>query len=236
MTPPLDLTQKPSSSWIDVRYTAVGGVTLDVASFADEAREFALSGSGVGGAASAARRADVAVQQQRRHRQRRRRHRRRGRRDGLPLLCQPRFPGRLGGGQPSPAPTGPTPTATAASMCTEAFQVIETLKDNGQSGQSVGRVFYIEISGGIKLQGLGFTDEPIIDIRGKVTLEIGDFQLTNGNIIKRFTIDASAARSRSSSWAISARPPHGSYCRPAPRSRETPSSGVWPRSRPTSTS
>ena len=51
-------------------------------------------------------------------------------------------------------------------------------------------VFFIEISGGIKLEGLGFTDEPIIDIRGGVTLEIGDFQLTNGDIVKRFTLDA----------------------------------------------
>ena len=49
--------------------------------------------------------------------------------------------------------------------------------DNGQGGQSVGKVFFIEISGGVKLQGLGFTDEPIIDIRGGVTLEIGDYVL-----------------------------------------------------------
>src|SRR6185503_16277210 len=39
-------------------------------------------------------------------------------------------------------------------------------------------------------QGLGFTDEPIIDIRGKVTLEVGDFVLTNGSTIKRFSLDA----------------------------------------------
>jgi hypothetical protein len=190
MTPPLDLTQKPSSSWIDVRYTAVGGVTLDVATFADEAREFALTGSGVGGAALL---------------------------PGAPMLLSSSsddidndgdgivdeadetvyryFVSRgFQAGSVAVAFTGANWADTDGNRgvdVTEAFQVIETLKDNGQSGQSVGRVFYIEISGGIKLQGLGFTDEPIIDIRGKVTLEIGDFQLTNGNIIKRFTIDAS---------------------------------------------
>src|SRR6185503_20553679 len=39
-------------------------------------------------------------------------------------------------------------------------------------------------------QGLGFTDEPIIDIRGKVTLEVGDYVLSNGSTIKRFSLDA----------------------------------------------
>ena len=73
---------------------------------------------------------------------------------------------------------------------TQSFQVIATLKDPSQGGQSVGRVFFIEISGGVKLQGLGFTDEPIIDIRGGVTLEVGDFQLADGKIVKRFTLDA----------------------------------------------
>ncbi len=64
---------------------------------------------------------------------------------------------------------------------TQAFQVITTLKqDNGQGGQASGKIFFIEISGGVKLQGLGFTDEPIIDIRGKVTLEVGDYVLSNG--------------------------------------------------------
>src|SRR6185369_12220365 len=72
----------------------------------------------------------------------------------------------------------------------QSFQVINTLKDGQNQGQNVGRVFYIEISGGIKLQGLGFTDEPIVDIRGGVTLEIGDYKLPNNNIVKRFTLDA----------------------------------------------
>ena len=87
-------------------------------------------------------------------------------------------------GNPGPAPGQNTE---------QAFHVVETLKDTGdgsQGGTALGKVFYIEISGGIKLQGLGFTDEPIIDIRGGVTLEIGDVQLPEGGVVKRFTLDA----------------------------------------------
>ena len=69
--------------------------------------------------------------------------------------------------------------------------------------QATGRVFYIEVSGGIKLQGLGLTDEPIFDIRGRAVLEFGDFlvpfdadrdgQIETGETttVTRFTLDAS---------------------------------------------
>ena len=52
-------------------------------------------------------------------------------------------------------------------------------------------IFYVEISGGIKLQGLGFTDEPIIDIRGGLKLEMGLFTTADGGTKGRFTLDAS---------------------------------------------
>jgi hypothetical protein len=38
-----------SNTWIDVRFTTAGGVAIDAALLADAAREFALSGAGLGG-------------------------------------------------------------------------------------------------------------------------------------------------------------------------------------------
>jgi hypothetical protein len=87
---------------------------------------------------------------------------------------------------------------------THNIQLIETVKQPvGETATATGQVFYIEISGGIALQGLGFTDEPIIEIRGKVVLEFGDYEVTvdqnnNGTIeesetfmVTRFSLDAS---------------------------------------------
>ena len=71
---------------------------------------------------------------------------------------------------------------------TERFQVVEQVADTGSD--PLGRVFFIEISGGMQLQGLGFTDEPIIEIRGRVVLEIGDRVRTDGSIAKRFSVVA----------------------------------------------
>jgi hypothetical protein len=72
----------------------------------------------------------------------------------------------------------------------DSFQLIEAVP-LAEPGQLAPRVFFIEISGGVKLQGLGFTDEPIIDVRGKVVLEIGNFPAPNNQTITRFTLDAS---------------------------------------------
>jgi hypothetical protein len=84
-----------------------------------------------------------------------------------------------------------------------SVQLIEALKTDPNSAQATGKVFYIEISGGFKLQGLGFADEPIVDIRGRVLLQFGDYEVPfdedeNGTIetgetttVSRFSLDAS---------------------------------------------
>jgi hypothetical protein len=78
----------------------------------------------------------------------------------------------------------------AAAEQQKSFQLIEAVP-LAEPGQPATRVFFIEISGGFKLQGLGFTDEPIVDIRGKVVMEIGDFPAPNNQTVTRFSIDAS---------------------------------------------
>jgi hypothetical protein len=57
----------------------------------------------------------------------------------------------------------------------ESFEVIEAVQDESQTESENGpsTVFFIELSGGLELNGLGFLDEPILEIRGKVALEIG---------------------------------------------------------------
>ena len=179
-----------SSSWLDVRFSTVGGVALDAASFADAARELALSGSGLGGLAGLLQLAPTQLSSSN---------------DGIDnngngIVDEAdenvwRFYVSRGFVEGSVAVTltganWSDMSGNHGQDAVQAFQVISTLKpDNGQGGQTVGKVFYIEISGGIKLQGLGFTDEPIIDIRGGVTLEISKV-LQNGNLIDRFSIDA----------------------------------------------
>lgn len=73
-----------------------------------------------------------------------------------------------------------------------SFQLIEPMTQPVGSDQPVGRGFFMEISGGVKLQGLGFTKEPIIDIRGRVVMEFGAVKLAStGKDVTRFTLDAS---------------------------------------------
>ena len=172
---PVVLTDANNSTWIDVRFTTAGGVALDETSFADAAREFALSGSGLGTAtllAGAPTRLSSSNDKIDNNGD--------GRVDEADENV---FRFYVARGEHGFAAGSVSVTFTGANWAdkdgnrgenaTQAFQVIETLKpDNGQSGTGVGKVFYIEISGGIKLQGLGFTDEPIVDIRGGVTLEI----------------------------------------------------------------
>ncbi|MBK8118783.1 MAG: hypothetical protein IPK39_05835 [Sulfuritalea sp.] len=187
-----------NSTWIDVSYGTVGGVALDAASITDTVAEFTLSGAGLG---TATLLPDAPTRLSSSN-------------DGIDnngngivdeadenvyrYYVSRGFGQDVGGnvkeGSVAIEFSGASWTDKVGNLgkdSSQAFQVINVPKaDDGQSGQSVGKVFFIEISGGIKLQGLGFTEEPIIDIRGGVTLEIGDFKLTNGSVIKRFTLDA----------------------------------------------
>ncbi|HTD67964.1 MAG TPA: hypothetical protein VK846_15675, partial [Candidatus Limnocylindria bacterium] len=188
-------------SYIDVRFQTAGGVPLDETTILDAGHEFGLSGAGLG-TASLSNQAPTQLGSST---------------DGLDNDNDGqvdevdenvyRFYITRGFAVGSVSITyiagswndGSGNLGTAG---TQSFQVIEAIQDSGSGsgGEAVGRVFYIEISGGIKLQGLGFTDEPIIDIRGRVVLEIGDFQIADGNgdgiaddptIVKHFTLEAS---------------------------------------------
>ena len=77
----------------------------------------------------------------------------------------------------------------------ESFQVTDQLGTDSVStptNPTPNRVFFIDISGEIKLQAFGFTDpnDPIIDIRGKVTLEFGQVVVSGVNVTQ-ITFDAS---------------------------------------------
>jgi hypothetical protein len=235
---PLDITvdaNHVSSTWIDVRFSTVGGVVLDDASFADAARELALSGSGLGGLAGLLQLTPTRLSSSN---------------DGIDNNSNGivdeadenvwRFYVSRGFIEGSVAVTltganWSDKSGNHGQNAVQAFQVISTLKQsNGQGGQTVGKVFYIEISGGIKLQGLGFADEP-----SSISAAVSRWKSpASCKTATSSTASASTptAPSRSSSWATSARPPHVLCCRPAPRSRAAPSSGAWSRSRPIWTS
>src|SRR5204863_9576641 len=68
---------------------------------------------------------------------------------------------------------------------TQSFRLIDSLKAGGSDPQN--RVFFIDISGGLELNLADLTkDEPVLEIRGKVSLEIGS---KDGH--PRFTLTAS---------------------------------------------
>ena len=74
------------------------------------------------------------------------------------------------------------------------FQVIDQLSTAdtvSTTNPSPSRVFFIEISGKMSLQAFGFTAEPILEIRGRVVMEIGTVTLSPGHTVTRFTLDAS---------------------------------------------
>ena len=76
---------------------------------------------------------------------------------------------------------------------TATFQVIDQLTSSDvatEANPTPNRVFFIDISGRMLLQAFGFTDEPILEIRGKVTLEIGQVHVVDHDVA-RFTLDAS---------------------------------------------
>src|SRR6185437_324046 len=59
------------------------------------------------------------------------------------------------------------------------------------SNPTPSRVFFIFISGEIKLQAFGFTDEPVIDIRGQVEIQFGQVEIVPGTTVEQITFDAS---------------------------------------------
>ena len=169
----LTVAANDSLTYIDIRYNSAGEIQLETASFNGD--EFTLSGAGLGTAA---------------------------------LSTNPKYgPNRLGNTNvfryyfSRGFTAGPLTVAFRAGAWVdeagnpgaadeESFQLIEAVP-LAEPGQPAPRVFFIEISGGVKLQGLGFTNEPIIDIRGKVVIEIGNFPAPNNQTITRFTLDAS---------------------------------------------
>jgi hypothetical protein len=181
--PELTVVETQNATWIDVRFTTVANVGIDADLLKDDRREISLSGSGIGSAALRDITATIIASSA----------------DDIDnngngvideadeTVVRYYVSRSFTAGSVAVKFVGANWADTAGNPGTdgeEGFQVISTLKNEGsQGGQSLGKVFFIEISGGIKLQGLGFTDEPIIDIRGGVTLEIGMFVLPSGGTV-----------------------------------------------------
>ncbi|HEX6131015.1 MAG TPA: hypothetical protein VF044_04745, partial [Actinomycetota bacterium] len=73
----------------------------------------------------------------------------------------------------------------------ERFTLVEALQDT-PAGATPSKVFFIDISGGMQLWFVPLVpDEPVLEIRGKVTLEFGKRTLADGTQRFRFTLDAS---------------------------------------------
>jgi hypothetical protein len=73
----------------------------------------------------------------------------------------------------------------------ETFTVIDRLEQADPAAPPPDRVFFIDLSGGLELNGAGLFDEPILEIRGKATIEIGERTLPDGTKRNRMTLEAS---------------------------------------------
>ena len=80
---------------------------------------------------------------------------------------------------------------------TESFVLIEVLEPPPAGAEAAtGDIFFIDIGGRIRLEApfLGF-DEPIIEMRARVTLEFGEYEVADGSggtiTVNRFSLDAS---------------------------------------------
>ena len=86
-------------------------------------------------------------------------------------------PAACGRQAPSPSRStparGPTPPATSAPPARRRSRSIEPLQAQADGTPPPGKVFFIDISGGMYLRLGDLFDEPILEIRGKVSLEIG---------------------------------------------------------------
>ncbi|HET6548786.1 MAG TPA: calcium-binding protein, partial [Solirubrobacter sp.] len=146
-----------AGTFIEVRFNPIGATELDSTTIGDALAEIALSGSGLGDIAldtRAAYKPDILS-------------------DGKTVryyLTGAFVEGDvtvsfLAGGWKDL--NGDTGVAGA-----ESFQVIERLQD--ESGVATPqKVFFIDLSGGLELRLADLTPDPLFEIRGKVTLEIG---------------------------------------------------------------
>ena len=165
-------------TYIDIRFHTAGDIALDTATINGD--EFTLAGTGLGSAVPATAPEDQPTQL------------------GDDNVFRYYFSRGFTSGSVAltfVAGSWQDAAGNTGSAKTESFQIIEALQDDGsdgsQGGDALGKIFYIEISGGVKLEGLGFLDEPIIDIRGRVVLEIGRYELPSGGTVARFSVDAS---------------------------------------------
>src|SRR5207253_7321116 len=72
-----------------------------------------------------------------------------------------------------------------------AFEQVQAAPDP-TTGATPNKVFFIDLSGGIQLWFVPlFPDQPVLEIRGKATLEIGKRTLPNGSTRTRFALNAS---------------------------------------------
>jgi hypothetical protein len=132
---PSSRSSRPKRTWIDVRFTTVGGVALDADLLKDDRREFSLSGSGIGSAALLRLAAPIIASSA----------------DDIDnngdgvvdeadetvvrYYVSRSFRRPVRSRSSSPAPTGPTPTAIRADG-EEGFQVISTLKTRDRRADS----------------------------------------------------------------------------------------------------
>ncbi|MDX6411752.1 MAG: large repetitive protein, partial [Gaiellaceae bacterium] len=162
--------------YLDVVYPSAGGIALDASSITDSAPEFDLSGAGSAGVGldTAATRAPTLLA------------------DGQTVRYY--LTGAFAAG-----PVGVTfKPGTWADVqgnvgvgSAQSFRIVEPLQ-NPEPGTTPSKVFFIEISGGVQLWLVPITStEPVLEIRGKVTLEFGSKLQPDGSRRSRFTLNAS---------------------------------------------
>ncbi|WP_207493738.1 calcium-binding protein [Yoonia litorea] len=74
----------------------------------------------------------------------------------------------------------------------EKFRLIEALQDGAapRDGEAqTSRVFFIDIAGSITLEVPGIS-EPLLEIRGEISFEFGDFVKADGSTVFRFSVNA----------------------------------------------
>ena len=162
---------KSAGTYIDVVFSTAGGVTLDANSILDttgpRGAELALDGSGLGTGLTRVQldstKAPSILT------------------DGRTVryyLTGTFAPGKVTveflGGSWQDELGNPGTTGSAS------FQLIETVKQ-AAAGQAPDKVFFIDISGKMTLQLADLFDEPLLEIRGKVSLEIGDRKVKDNN-------------------------------------------------------
>ena len=161
-----------AGSFIEVVFNPIGATGLSLASIIDTQAEIALSGTGLGNVAldtTAARRPDLLS-------------------DGKTVRYY--LTGDFVAGDVQVDFLAGTWTDTAGDTgvaSSHSFKVIDVLQDES-SNPAPDKVFFIDLSGGMELRLADLTPEPLFEIRGKVSLEIGRNSATNKT---RFLLAAS---------------------------------------------